>query len=164
MKLSGNLEDKKQTWSCFRGLISSSSVQTHNSIHRWGASSEFKFTSRWKRGFCRCIMYFIPAWNQILISELLWKWSWGLRCLNLAIWSHQYLALFLIASAVDILRVLARKHVWGKPNISAKFSVGAHFQITCQFGEERLVWNIEQVQMTCARLLTGRRGQLWSRR
>lgn len=33
-----------------------------------------------------------------------------------------------------------------KPNIAAEFIIRAHFQLMCQFGKARLVWNKDRVE------------------
>ena len=48
-----------------------------------------------------------------------------------------------------------------KPNIVVGFSIRANFQPICQFGNKRVVWNIEQVQMTCSGAADGIGG--WGR-
>lgn len=151
----GNVEDKMKTSRYFTELISCCSgllffATENNPIAQQGTSTECYIFSRWKVKFIHKRNANSASFKSYVCLRAGRKINPGIWLDHFfSVWCHQCLALLLLQSLFP--QSWLGTMFGGKPNIAAEFSVRAHFQLMCQFGEESHVWNTEQVQITVVR-------------
>lgn len=123
------------------------SVQKDDSVDGQGTSSEYKFCSRWKPEslFNVDIAWFKSAGETMIPGFVMIHFCYLMSSMSGTSFYKLLCSLYSLSPG--------QKQCLGeKPNIAAEFIIRAHFQLMCQFVKMRLVWNIEQVQMTCVGL------------